>query len=51
MGTKFGRYLLGLAGGSAVAAIILALAWLIVLGNGSARFVELQRYLERLVGG
>ena len=50
-GMKFSHYLLGLAGGGAVAVLLLGLAWLIILGNRSAWFVELQRYLERLVGG
>ncbi len=45
------RYLLGLAGCVLVSAIALALGALIMLGSRSARFAELQRYLERLLGG
>ncbi len=48
---KISRLLLGLAGGLAVAALILSLASLIILGNRTESFLELQRFLGQILGG
>ncbi len=46
-----GRLALGLLGCLAVSALMLSLASLIVVGNQSEGFVELQRSLGSILGG